>query len=145
MKLCFKCHRRLPVTEFYRHAQMADGHLGKCKACTKKDVTEYRAGHLEEVRAYDRGRANQPQRIELRKRVSKAWRKADRRRDRSHNAARRTYTQLPPICQLCGTTAKRLERHHPSYDLPKLIAWLCKPCHVLADKQRRLVERTAAS
>jgi hypothetical protein len=45
IQTCFKCKKALPLSDFYVHRMMANGHLGKCKACTRMD-TKKRADAL---------------------------------------------------------------------------------------------------
>ena len=121
---------------------MADGHLGKCKDCTKIDMRVDRATKPR-VREYDRERANQPHRVELRNRIAAEWRVKypDRARaqDAAGNAFRDGKIEKPSLCQGCGLP-KRIEKHHPDYSKPLLVVWLCKPCHAIADKIRRITE-----
>lgn len=42
-------------------------------------------------------------------------------------AVRRGEIQKEP-CRMCGS--KRSEMHHPDHELPKLIVWLCRKCHL---------------
>jgi len=38
MKPCIICEVTQPLTEYYVHKQMGDGHLNKCKTCCKKQA-----------------------------------------------------------------------------------------------------------
>ena len=55
-KICIKCNIEWPLTNFYRHQGMKNGHLNKCKICTLKDVHDYRDRNIDKIKDYDRMR-----------------------------------------------------------------------------------------
>lgn len=142
MKRCFKCLCEKPFAEFYRHAQMGDGHLNKCKDCTKKDVAAHRQANLERIRQYDKLKAAMPHRVAARRDYSKtdvgkaaharakaAYRRANPHKVAAHNAIRKAILRgkiTPWPCEVCGAKA---QAHHPHYESPLLVTWLCDPHH----------------
>jgi hypothetical protein len=129
-KECFKCKTVKPLDEFYKHAQMGDGHLNKCKECTKVDATKNREKNIDRIRAYDRERAKDPERRKAASEISKAWRNADKRRTAAHNAVTRAVRSGALIrkpCERCQT--EKSYAHHEDYDRPLDVVWLCQPCH----------------
>jgi hypothetical protein len=137
-KECFKCKTVKPLEEFYKHSQMADGHLYKCKECNKNDATKHRNKNLEKIRAYDRERAKEPERIKAASDINRAWRAEDKRRQIAHNAVSRAVragklARYP--CVRCGED--KSIAHHEDYDKPLEVMWLCQPCHKQRHKELR--------
>lgn len=126
-KRCFKCGEVKDLTAFYAHKEMADGHLNKCKECTKRDVKVHYADTRPERAAYERERCQRPER----KAKALAYQKTRRAAHPEKNAARqivnnairdRKLSRRP--CEVCGSTT-RVEAHHSDYSLPLDVRWLC--------------------
>jgi len=135
-KECFKCKTVKPLEEFYKHPSMPDGHVNKCKECNKNDVTANRNKNIERIRAYDRERAKNPERIQLNLEVNRAWRAEDKRRQVAHSAVARairngSLVRVP--CVRCGE--QKSLAHHEDYEKPLDVMWLCQPCHKQRHKE----------
>ena len=136
MKNCFKCNTVKPLSEFYTHPRMADGHVNKCKECYKNDSTANRNKNLEKVRAYDRARGKEPERIKAVTEITRAWRVEDSRRHMAHSSVARAVrngTLVRQPCCRCG--AEKTVAHHEDYERPLDVVWLCQPCHKQRHKE----------
>lgn len=138
-KECFKCKTVKPLGDFYKHSTMADGHLNKCKDCTKNDSNKHRSENLEKIRAYDRARAKIAERIKTTTEVTRAWRAEDKRRARAHTAVARAIRNGELIRQPClRCNEPKSVAHHEDYDKPLEVMWLCQPCHKQRHKEINL-------
>jgi len=138
-KECFKCKTIKPLSEFYKHSAMGDGHLNKCKECTKNDATTHRNKNLEKIRAYDKARSKEPHRAKLALEVNRAWRAEDTRRAKAHDAVTRAVRKGLLVrcpCIRCGE--QKSLAHHEDYDKPLEVMWLCQPCHKQRHKEMKL-------
>lgn len=140
-KACFKCKKKKSLSGFYRHNQMKDGYLNKCKECAKKDVLDHRSLNLDKIRAYDRKRSKLPHRIKLRAETTKRYKKDFPLRYKAHcivnNAIRSGKLKKPKRCSICKKIALRIEGHHDDYTKPLKVKWLCTPCHRCLDRDLR--------
>jgi len=137
IKKCFKCGTEKDISLFYKHNKMSDGHLGKCKECTKKDVTEHRNKNIERIRIYDRNRAKLPHRILNNKLRTKWFRKHNPVEYAAHillsNAVKSGKIKKPTKCSNCNKRTM-IHGHHENYHKPLDVIWLCPVCHKLLHK-----------
>lgn len=140
-KSCFKCGECKPLSEFYKHPQMADGHLGKCKTCTRRDTAK-RVDHLMQTdlewieKEMQRCREKTKRKRDAgwlspaAKAARLAWAKRNRVKTRAHAKVKKAIesgelTREP--CCICGDP--KTEGHHDDYSKPLNVRWLCKKHH----------------
>jgi len=125
MKECFKCGETKPLTDFYKHKQMKDGRVNKCKICNKKDVAEHRIDNIDKIRQYDRDRGSR-----LPQGYQKEWRDKNPNKYRAHNLVNnniRSGNLHSQPCVICG--AEKTVAHHDDYSKPLNVRWMCQVHH----------------
>lgn len=156
MKECFKCKKVLDLSAFYKHPKMGDGHLGKCKECTRNDSEQRRkikeldpewAEKEKERHRVKSASRYQPkftpfnQRKKRPKIYDEPWPLRNPGKKAAHtkvsNAIRdgRLF-RLP--CEKCGDAA---QAHHDDYSKPLAVRWLCVKHHNEHHVEMRRLER----
>lgn len=124
-KVCSKCGRKLPISEFHADKRKKYGVGSECRECKAKYRKENK-GKLLATQKERRKRKKQ----EL-KPKKKAWNKV-------YYALKTGKITKPNKCELCGDNERDIQAHHKDYSKPFDITWVCQKCHSKLDEQRRV-------
>lgn len=144
MKNCRRCQNEKPLSEFYPHSQMGDGHLNICKECIKTSSQKYYLKKNKERnwRLKERKRTRErnkrlgyhekyKERNKLRLReAQQVWVQKNPDAKKAHcavNNAIRDGRLKREKCFVCGK--EKAEAHHDDYSKPLEVRWLCKKHH----------------
>ena len=153
MKTCRECNVEKPLSEFYVHARMKDGHLNKCKQCVKARVDKYVKANPDKKKQWSRNYATSEAGLERAKSYllterGKAVSKNRAKNYRKNHPIRDRATYLvsyeikcgrlirPEVCSSCNAECKP-HGHHDNYTKPLDVTWLCEPCHKKWHKENK--------
>lgn len=131
-KQCFKCKRVLDIEEFYKHKKMKDGHLNKCKDCTRQDSSLRNIMCADKIREYESKRSKTEKRKALRKKYVEKYRKEHPERNAFYVKIKKAIDSgkitRPKFCSICGKECKTVA-HHYDYSKPLDVIFVCQSCH----------------
>lgn len=123
---CVRCNLEKEAGAFYKNDR-------SCKDCRKALVMAYRLNNIEKCRQYDRDRAALQHRKEHNKRVTAEWRDNNPRERAAqvavNNAVRDGRLFKWPACAVPDCCSTKPVAHHPDYDRPFDVVWLCQAHH----------------
>ena len=131
MKICFKCNIEKPLSEFYKHSEMKDGHLNKCKECAKNDTRKEYRNNVEERREYEKKRNSTQERKDAAREKQRLHRANNPEKYKARTAvgnALRDKRIFKKPCEYCGSE-ERVQGHHKDYSKPLEVTWVCFQCH----------------
>jgi len=121
MKECFKCNIVKPLSDFYKHKQMADGYLNKCKECNRKDS----ALQLEKNKLNPDWIEKEKERVRKKQLAKKGHPRTLIYAEVKRMVASGEIIKKP--CAVCGK--EKAQGHHEDYNKPYDLIWLCVRHH----------------
>lgn len=145
-KICFKCNVEKEITEFYKQPAMKDGHVNKCKTCTKEDIKNNYENKSKDINFV----------LKERKRGRDKYHRLYENTGKSNKVASQKWIDKFPekrkahhISQYTKSPIKGLEKHHWSYNEIHYtdIIWLTKQEHskshrfIIYDQEQKMYRR----
>ncbi len=153
MKTCYSCQQIKPLSEF-RLRTDTEKYRGACLVCEKeyKRLWRLRPQHIQKDRERRRGNNDPEHKIRMakyskehRKQINEWIRKFRANRPKSElvrrkfrNALCRGEVKKEAKCQECGSEI-RVASHHPDYNKPLAVEWLCSSCHGKRHRKKDIV------
>lgn len=125
-KVCTKCGRELPLTEFHADKRRKHGVGSECRDCKR----QYRQANRDRLMVAQVAR-NERKRAEIAPK-RKAW-------NAVYYAVRTGKLERPDHCEECGREDGNIQAHHYDYSKPFDVVWVCQWCHDKLDRMREAI------
>jgi len=130
MKTCTVCGETKPVGEFAWKTSKHKELRAACKKCKRLYNREWKWANREASNAYHR--AYRREHNQLMSGSVRQYRQKYPDRVKANNAINHAIERgdiiRPTTCERCGKTCKP-DGHHPDYNKPLEVQWLCCECH----------------
>jgi hypothetical protein len=121
-KTCNKCGLSLGLEHFHRSQSGKFGRASYCRTCFSTIQKEWRERDILKSREKENSRSRNRRKLPEVRRKEKS-------RAAVRDAVRAGKVYKPTSCQRCGRGHCQIQAHHPNYNEPFNVEWLCASCH----------------